>query len=43
MRFGLSTSRNGAIGKVVQVGFEQQPEIDEATRIHRGNEIIDMA
>jgi len=39
----LSTSRNGAIGEVVLLVFEQQQEIGEATRVHGGNEVIDKA
>jgi hypothetical protein len=42
MRFGLSTSRNGAMGEVVALEFEQQQEINEATRVHRGTEVIDI-
>jgi hypothetical protein len=33
--------RNGAIGEVVTLEFEQQQKIGEATRVHHGNEIID--
>jgi hypothetical protein len=29
------------IGEVVRFEFEQQQEIGETTRMHRGNEIID--
>jgi hypothetical protein len=38
----LSTSRNGAIGEVVYIDLEGQQEIGEATRMHKGNEVIDM-
>ncbi len=31
------------IGEVLGVEFEQQQEIGEATRVHRRNEVIDMA
>jgi hypothetical protein len=37
----LFTSRNGAIGKVVRIEFEQQQEINEATKVHRKNEVVD--
>jgi hypothetical protein len=43
MWFKLSTSRSGAIGEVVWLGCEQQQEIGETTRMHQGNEVIDMA
>jgi hypothetical protein len=39
--FGLSTSRDGAIGKVVTLGLEQQQEIGEATKVHQENEVVD--
>jgi len=31
------------IGEVVRLEVEQQQEIGEATRVHRGNEVIDKA
>jgi hypothetical protein len=38
----LSTSGNGAIGKVVPCGLKEQQEINEATKVHRKNEVVDM-
>ncbi len=38
----MSTSRNGVIGKVVYIDLEGQQEIGEGTKVHRGNEVIDM-
>jgi hypothetical protein len=38
----LSTSRSGAIGKVVYIDLEEQQEIGEATGVHQGNEVVDM-
>jgi len=31
------------IGKVVLLDLEGQQEISEGTKVHRGNEVIDMA
>jgi hypothetical protein len=35
-------SKNGAIGKVVLLGFEEQQKIGEPTKVHQRNEVIDM-
>jgi hypothetical protein len=37
----ICTLRNGAIREVVQIGFEQQEEIGQSTRVHRKNEVVD--